>query len=375
LDPRLISVVAPAVAKAAIESGVARRTITDWDEYKINLAKRLGLDNRLTQDIRNKAKTNPKRVVFADAHNYMVLKAVEKCVSEGIAKPILLGRRSIIDQIVKENNLNIGDVPVIEYLANEELDRRMRYASMLFEKRQRKGTTLDEAMQSTLSRETFGLLMVESGDADAFISGFSAKYSDIVRPALQIVGRSKDQEHIAGMFIVNTKKGPYFFADTTVNRDLTPQTLVDICLLTAKQVRKFGIEPHIAIVSFSNFGDVREGSPSRVHQAVEILHKNHPDLIVDGEMQVDFAFNKELRMKKFPFTKLGDKEVNTIIFPNLSSGNIAYKMMNAIGGAEIIGPVLLGMGKPVQILQMESSVSEIINLAAIAVVDAQDNEE
>ena len=231
--------------------------------------------------------------------------------------------------------------------------------------------TVDEAMQKTLSREIFGLLMVESGDADAFISGFSSKYSDIIRPALQVVGRSEGQEHIAGMFIVSTKKGPFFFADTTVNLDLTPQTLVDICLLTAKQVRKFGIEPVIAMASFSNFGDVREGSPERIQQAIKILHEKHPDILVDGEMQIDFALNKELRMKKFPFTKLGDKDVNTIIFPNLSSGNIAYKLMQTIGGAEAMGPILLGMGKPVQVLQMESSVREIINMTAIAVVDAQ----
>lgn len=248
---------------------------------------------------------------------------------------------------------------------------RRRYAQKLFEKRARKGMTYEDALARMLLPNDFGIMMVEMGDADAFLSGFSSKYADVIRPAIQIAGANNPQKHIAGMYIVQTKKGTYFFADTTVNVQPSVQTIVDTTLLVADSVSHFNIDPVIAVVSYSNFGSVKNGSPERAREAVRILHEEHPELMVDGELQMNYALNTELRMKKYPFSKLGDKQVNTVIFPNLSSGNIAYKMMQEIGGAEVIGPLLLGIGKPVHILQMEASVREIVDMAAFAVVDAQ----
>lgn len=371
LDPRLISRVAPAVAKAAIETGVARTFIDDWDKYEERLRKRLGLDNLLIRDIRMKAQQNPKRVVFGEAANYKVLKAVQELIKENIAIPVLLGNKEEIHWLIEENSLEIGQVMVIDPRSKEEEYRRDKFAAYLFEKRQRKGLNYDEAEELMFNPNYFGAMMVETGEADALVSGFSSKYADLIRPAIQICGTNNPQKHIAGMYIIQTKKGTFFFSDTTVNIQPGVQTLVDTTLLTAKAVENFNITPHIALVSYSNFGSIRTGSPSRAHEAVEILHREHPDLIVDGEMQSNFAFNPEMRMSKFPFSKLADKDVNTIIFPNLSSGNIAYKMMQEIGGAEVIGPILLGINKPIHILQMESSVREIVNMASIAVVDAQ----
>lgn len=371
LDPRLITTVAPAVAKAAIDSGVAKHVITDWDEYRKTLMKRMGLYNQLINDVHIKAKSEPKRVVYAEANNYKVLKAAQMVTQEGIAHPILLGNEAEIRKIAADNNLDLPDMPIIDYLSPKEEERRKKYAEKLFQKRQRKGLTHEEAYQKMYDRNYFGVMMVELGDADAMLSGFAQKYSDTIRPALQIVGTNNTLNHIAGMHILMTKKGTFFFADTTVNIQPEARTLVDTTLLTAREVRKFNIEPVIAIVSYSNFGALREGSPQRVQEAIEVLHKDYPELIVDGEMQANFAFNKELRMKKFPFSKLGDREVNTLIFPNLSSGNVSYKIMTEIGGAELIGPVLMGIRKPIQILQQESSVREIVNMTAITVVDAQ----
>ncbi|HYW94039.1 MAG TPA: NADP-dependent malic enzyme [Bacteroidales bacterium] len=371
LDPRLITRVAPAVAKAAIETGVARTFIDDWGKYEERLRKRLGLDNLLIRDIRMKAQQNPKRVVFAEAANYKVLKAVQELIKENMAIPVLLGNKEEIHWLIEENSLEIGQVMVIDPRSKEEEYRRDKFAAYFFEKRQRKGLNYDEAEELMFNPNYFGAMMVETGEADALVSGFSSKYADVIRPAIQICGTNNTQKHIAGMYIVQTKKGTYFFSDTTVNIQPGVQTLVDTTLLTAKAVESFNIIPHIALVSYSNFGSIRTGSPSRAHEAVEILHREHPDLIVDGEMQSNFAFNPEMRMSKFPFSKLADKDVNTIIFPNLSSGNIAYKMMQEIGGAEVIGPILLGINKPIHILQMESSVREIVNIASIAVVDAQ----
>jgi malate dehydrogenase (oxaloacetate-decarboxylating)(NADP+) len=371
LDPRLITCVAPAVAKAAMETGVARKPITDWDAYEASLRKRLGLDNQLIRDIRLKAQQKPKKVVFAEAANYKVLKAAQELVHEGIAIPILIGNKEEINWLIQENHLELGAIPIIDPRTKEEEYRRGKYAAALYEKRKRKGLNHEEALDLMYNPNYFGVMMVEMGEADAFVSGFSSKYADVIRPAIQITGTDNPQKHIAGMYIVQTKKGNYFFADTTVNIQPTAQTLVDTTLLTARAVQRFNIQPRIAMVSFSNFGSVREGSPQRVREAVEILHRDHPELIVDGEMQANFAFNPELRKKKFPFSKLEDKEINTVIFPNLSSGNIAYKMMQEIGEAEVIGPILLGIGKPIHILQLESSVREIVNIASIAVVDAQ----
>ncbi len=370
LDPRLITRIAPAVAKAAIKTGVARTFIDDWDKYEERLRKRLGLDNLLIRDIRIKAQQNPKRVVFGEAANYKVLKAVQELIKENIAIPILLGNKEEIHSLIQENSLDLGEVMVIDPRGNEEEYRRDNFAGIFHERRRRKGLNLDEATDLMFNPNYFGVMMVETGEADAFVSGFSSKYADVIRPAIQICGTNNPQKHIAGMYVVQTKKGTYFFSDTTVNIQPEARTLVDTTLLTAKSVENFNITPHIALVSYSNFGSIRDGSPGRVHEAINILHQEHPELIVDGEMQANFAFNPELRMSKFPFSKLGDKEVNTIIFPNLSAGNIAYKMMQEIGGAEVIGPILLGLGKPIHILQMESSVREIVNMAAIAVIDA-----
>jgi malate dehydrogenase (oxaloacetate-decarboxylating)(NADP+) len=375
LDPRLITRVAPAVAKAAMDSGVARTRIEDFEKYQEILRKRLGLENQLMREIRTKARQNPKRVVFGEAANYKVLKAAQELIHENIAIPVLLGNREEIHWVIDENHLDLGKVEVIDPRSKESEYLRNQFARSLYEKRQRKGLNMEEALDLMYNPNYFGAMMVESGAADAFLSGFSSKYADVIRPAIQVAGANNEQKHIAGMYIVQTKKGPFFFADTTVNIQPETQTLVDTTLLTAKAVENFGIEPHIALLSYSNFGSNRAGSPSRAHEAVKILHEKYPDLIVDGEMQANFAFNPELRNKKFSFTKLQDKEVNTIIFPNLSSGNIAYKMMQEIGGAEVIGPILLGIGKPIHILQLESSVREIVNMATIAVVDAQCLEE
>jgi malate dehydrogenase (oxaloacetate-decarboxylating)(NADP+) len=371
LDPRLIYHVAPAVAKAAIDTGVARASITDWDAYKASLRKRMGLDNQLIREVRAKAKSNPKRLVFSEADNYMMLKAVQTIRHEGIAQPVLLGDKKRILDMIEEFHLDIGDVEIIEQRCPEADDLRKRYAKKPFEKRARKGMTYDDALASMFLPNHFGIMMVEMGDADAFLSGFSSKYADVIRPAIQITGSNNPKNHIAGMYIVQTKKGTYFFADTTVNIQPSGQTIADTTALVADTVRHFNIEPVIAIVSYSNFGSIKGTSPQRARDAVRILHEEHPDLIVDGEMQMNYALNTELRMKKYPFSKMGNRQVNTIIFPNLSSGNIAYKMMQEIGGAEVTGPLLLGIGKPVHILQMEASVREIVDMAAFAVVDAQ----
>ena len=371
LDPRLITRVAPAVAKAAIDSGVARKNITDWDAYKSDLRKRLGLDNQLIRDIRDKAKHNPKRVLFGEATNYKVLKAAQELLHEKIAIPVLLGNKEEIESVIKENHLDLKDVLIIDPRDKSEECRRYQFGELLYKKRQRKGLNKGEAVQLMYNLNYFGVMMVETGEADAYLSGFSSKYADVIRPAIQIAGTNNDKNHIAGIYIVQTKKGSFFFADTTVNIMPSVQTLVDTTVLTARAVEQFGITPRIALLSYSNFGSNKAGSPSRAHEAISILHREYPDLIVDGEMQANFAFNPELRMKVFPFSKLADQNVNTVIFPNLSSGNIAYKMMQEIGNAEVIGPILVGLGKPVHILQLESSVREIVNMATIAVVDAQ----
>jgi len=371
LDPRLITAVAPAVAKAAMDSGVARKEITDWDAYNEELLRRLGLDNRLIRRIINKAQRDPKRVVFAEAENFKVLKAAQTVIHQGIAVPILLGSKQKVGSLIRENNLDLENAVIIDPISDEEHDTRKEFARLFFEERQRKGLTYDEALELMFQRNYFGAMLVETGQADAFLSGFTSKYADTIKPALQIAGTNNPEDRIAGMYILITKKGPLFFADTTVNISPSARTLVDVALLADREVRKFNIVPKIALLSYSNFGAIRNGSPSRVHEAVEILHREHPHLIVDGEIQANFATNKELRMKKFPFSKLKDADVNTFIFPNLSSGNIAYKLMHELAGMEVIGPILLGIGKPIHILHLESSVREIVNMTAISVIDAQ----
>ena len=371
LDPRLITWVAPAVARAAMDSGVARKQITDWEAYKDELRRRLGLDNRLIRSIINKAQQDPKRVVFADAESFKVLKAAQTVIHQGIAQPILLGSKQKVGSLIKENNLDLEQATIIDPISDEQQDTRKEFARLFFEERQRKGLTYDEALELMFQRNYFGSMLVETGQADAFLSGFTSKYADTIRPALQIVGTNNPEDRIAGMYILNTKKGPLFFADTTVNISPSARTLVDVTLLADREVRKFNIQPKIALLSYSNFGAIRDGSPSRVHEAVEILHREYPHIIVDGEIQANFAINKDLRMKKFPFSKLQDADVNTFIFPNLSSGNIAYKLLHELAGMEVIGPILLGIGKPIHILVLESSVREIVNMTAISVIDAQ----
>ncbi|QGY45417.1 NADP-dependent malic enzyme [Maribellus comscasis] len=372
LDPRLIHNVSIAVAKAAMKTGVARNPIKNWTAYKQELSSRMGIDNKLIMAIRNKAKQEPKRVVFAEANNFKVLKAVQFVIREGIARPVLLGNEEKIKALIEENQLQIENVTVIDLFKSVSDDQRHRYAKILYEKRRRKGMTYDEAVEKMYNRDYFGAMMVETGEADAFISGFSRKYSDTIRPALQVIGVKEQFNHIAGMYILITKKGPIFLADTTVNMDPAPQTLVDTTILTAAEVQKFNIIPRIALLSYSNFGAFKgNGSPVRVKEAVKILHEKYPDLIADGEMQANYALNGKLRYKRYPFSKLGDNDANTLIFPNLSSGNICYKILQTMGAAEAIGPVLMGMKKPIHILQRDSSVREIINMVAIAVVDAQ----
>ena len=371
VDPRLITRVAPAVAKAAMETGVARKVITDWKAYEIDLMKRMGLYDKLVDDIRIRAAQNSKTIVFADANNLKVLKAVQVVVHEGIARPVLLGNREEIHRIAADNNIELEDIPVIDIHNEGEEERRKRYAQLLFVKRQRKGMTFEEALEKIHDPNYFGVMMVDTGEADGFLAGFSSRYANTIRPALQVIGTSTIHQHIAGMYIVITKKGPFFFADTTVNINPSAQTLADITLLAANEVKKFNMVPQIALLSYSNFGSNRDQSPNRVREAVDILHREHPDLIVDGELQANYAFNRNLRQEKFPFSKLADMDVNTVIFPDLDSGNIAYKMMQELGGAEVIGPVLTGLQKPIQVMQMASSVREIVNMAAITVIDAQ----
>lgn len=371
IDPRLIYTVAPAVAKAAMESGVAQYNITNWETYENELINRLGLDNKLIRNLANKAKQNPKRVVFTEADHYKILKAAQQVADEGIAKPILLGDVEKIRKLIAENNLDLGDIPIIDPRSKSEEDRRSAFGDLFFKKRQRRGFTLYEARKIMKERNHFGAMMVETGAADAMISGLTRKYSDPIRPALQIIGVQEGASRVAGMYILNTKQGPYFFADTTMNVNPTVQELVDITVLTANSVKQFNITPRIALLSYSNFGSSEGELPNKVRDAIEILHKNYPGMIVDGEMQANFALNNELLKEQFPFSDLVDKKVNTLIFPNLASGNIAYKLIQEMGGAEAIGPVLIGMKKPVHILQLGSSVREIVNMVTIAVIDAQ----
>ncbi|MDP3432693.1 MAG: NADP-dependent malic enzyme [Bacteroidota bacterium] len=375
LDPRLISTVAPAVAKAAMESGVARKPVADWDQYKLELSQRLGLDNQLLHGIVIKAKQNPKKVVFAEGNNLKILRAANQVLHDGIAFPILLGNVGEIRQLIADNQLDLITTPIIDPHSTETEEIRKSFAELIWKKRQRKGITMEEAYELTFNRNYYGIMMVDTGLADAMISGITSHYGDVMSPALKLIGPKPNTKHISSMYVVITKRGPLFFADTTVNLDPDVQTLIEITLLTAEEVRKFNIEPVIAMVSYSNFGSVKSSEHTRtldrVRQTIAFLHQNHPELIVDGEIQMNFALNKEMRSQKFPFTRLENREVNTIIFPNLTSGNIAYKLMQEIGGAEVVGPILMGMKKPIHVVPIECSVREIVNMTTIAVVDAQ----
>ncbi len=371
IDPRLIYTVAPAVAKAAMESGVAQHAITNWEGYEQELINRLGLDNKLIRNITNKAKQNPKRVVFAEADHYKILKAAQQVADEGIAKPILLGDEAKIRKLIADNKLELGDIPIIDTRSASEEERRNTFGDIFFQKRKRRGFTLFEARKIMRERNHFGSMMVETGAADAMISGLTRKYSDPIKPALQIIGVQDGAKRVAGMYIINTKHGPYFFADCTMNVDPTAQEIVDIAVLTANTVKQFNIIPRIALLSYSNFGSAEGEIPNKMREATEILHKDYPGMIVDGEMQANFALNNDLLKEQFPFSDLVDKKVNTLIFPTLAAGNIAYKLIQEMGEAEAIGPILIGMKKPVHILQLGSSVREIVNMVTIAVVDAQ----
>ena len=375
LDPRLITTVAPAVAKAAMDSGVARRPIEDWNEYKLELSQRLGLDNRLFHGIVVKARQNPKKIVFPEGNNLKVLRAANEVLHDGIAIPILLGNDVEINQLIAENHFDLKAATIIDPHSNENTNIRNSFAQLIWEKRQRKGLTFEDAFELTFNRNYYGIMMVETGLADGMISGVTSHYGDVMSPALKLIGPKPNLKHISSMYIVMTKKGPLFFSDTTVNLDPEVQTLVETTLLTTEEVKKFNIEPVIAMVSYSNFGSVKSSehtrSLDRVRKTIEILHQNYPEIVVDGEIQMNFALNKELRSQKFPFSLLDDLDVNTIIFPTLTSGNIAYKMMYEIGGAEVVGPILMGMRKPIHVVPTECSVREIVNMTTIAVVDAQ----
>uniref|UniRef100_UPI0037433091 phosphate acyltransferase n=1 Tax=Labilibaculum antarcticum TaxID=1717717 RepID=UPI0037433091 len=319
----------------------------------------------------DKAKSNPKRVVFAEGNNLNVLKAAQIVLHEGIAKPIILGNPENIKRIVSENELDLNGAEIIDIRSQSEDGKRNHYANVLCEKRGRKGLTHKEAVEKMFDRNYFGAMMVENGDADAFISGYATRYFEALKIASKVIGIEEGMKTLVGMNIIMTKKGPLFFADTTVNAEPTADSLVDTTLSTARALKTFNIEPVMAMVSYSNFGSVRKGSPVKVNQAITKLHNNHPELLVDGEMQLNFALDKKLRDETFGFTKIKGKNVNTIIFPNLSSGNIAYKLMQDLNGYENIGPILLGTAKPFHIIPMGCSVREIINMTAFAVVDAQ----
>lgn len=373
LDLRLITHVAPAVARAAMESGVAKAPIKDWDAYKEELKKRLGLDDKLMRAVSVKAKGNPKRVVFAEADNYKILKAAQIVKDDGIAFPILLGDIEKINALIEEHKLDLSDVKIID--PRKEDDLCAAYGEVLFKKRQRRGITLYEAKKYMRDRNHFGAMMVELGEADALISGLTKNYPNTIRPALQIIGMDESVKKVAGMYLMLTKQGPIFLADTTVNIEPCAEDLVDITNIVAKSVKKFNITPRIAMLSYSNFGSSETKSAINVREAVRILHERCPDLIVDGEMQANFALNANLLKDNFPFSKLAGEPANTLIFPNLEAGNAAYKILQEIGGAEAVGPILIGMKKPVHILQLGSSVREIVNMITIAVVDAQSKEE
>jgi malate dehydrogenase (oxaloacetate-decarboxylating)(NADP+) len=371
VDSRLLSTVAPAVAKAAIASGVAKKEITNWSVYEVELNKRLGLDNQLLRIIANKAKRDPKRLVFAEADNVKILKAASSIYDDGIAYPILLGNEKKINRIADENNIDITDLPIIDPRSDETESQREVYGELFFKKRQRKGFNHYESLKVMKDRNHYGCMMVEMGDADAMISGLTRNYADAIRPAIQIIGTEEGVKKIAGMYLMITKKGPLFLADTTVNFNPTAEELADITMLVAKEVKTLGITPRIAMMSYSNFGSSDGEEAKLVAKATEIVKQRNPQLIIDGEMQGTLAFNKEILKDNYPFSSLVDENVNVLIFSNLTAGNVAYNLLKEVGECEAIGPILLGLKKPVHVLQLGSTVRGIINMAYIAVLDAQ----
>jgi len=371
MDPRLITTVAVAVAKAAMDCGIATHYINDWEEYKQNLSKRLGLDNQLSRVIISKARQNPKKVVFVDAENLTVLKAVQQIKDEGIAIPILLGEEEKIRKIISESGLELDEITIIDPRAPKMINKVQEFADMIFEKRKRKGVNRMEANKIMFYRNYFGAMMVESGEADALISGLTRSYPETLRPALQIIGRQHGVKKVAGMYILLTKKGPLFFSDTTVNVNPTVDEIVEITELTVAGIEQFNIKPRIALVTYSNFGSADGDDAIKMRNATKILQIKHPDWIIEGEMQAHLAFNTELAKENYPFSAFGEEGANTLIFPNLSASNISYNILKETAEMEYIGPILLGLRKPVHVLQLGSTVREIVNMVAIAVVEAQ----
>ncbi len=370
LDPRLLTTVAPAVAKAAMASGVARKPITDWEEYDHKLRDLMGLDNKMIRRLFEMARQNPKRVVFSETNHLNMLKAAETAYAEGICRPVLLGNEEKIANVAKENQINLEGIEIVNLRHDREEERRLRYAEILAKKRKRQGMTFDEASEKMFQRNYFGMMMVETGDADAMISGVFSKYADTISIAKEVIGIRDGLNHIGAMHIVNTKKGVLFLADTLFNRHPDTEALIDIARLANATVKFFAHDPVIAMISYSNFGADSMGSPASVHKVVETLHERYPELVVDGEMQVNYALNRQLRDKKYPFSRLHDKDVNTLVFPNLSSANSAYKLLRETGTKDIIGPIQMGLNKPVHILDVETSVRDIVNMVAVAVIDA-----
>lgn len=368
LDPRLITSISPAVAKAAMDSGVARFEITDWDQYALELERRIGIDNRLMSSIISQARKNPKRVVFAEADHHKIIKAAQILVDEKIAIPILLGNRKKIEALIKEFELEL-DVEIIDPF--EEPEKMEKFGNYLYQKRKRKGLTAYEAKKLMRERNYFGSMLVETGQADALISGLTRDYPSTILPALQVIGVAPGVHKVAGMYIMSNKKGNFFFADTTVNTNPTAEELVEIVGLTARAVKFFDVEPRIAMLSYSNFGSARGEVAVKTAKATKLAKEKFPELTIEGEMQANTALNPQLMQENYPFSELREKGANTLIFPDLTSGNIAYKLLSEMGGAEAIGPILLGMNKPVHILQLGSNIRDIVNMVAIAVVDVQ----
>lgn len=370
MDPRLITKVSAAVAKAAMESGVARKQITDWKAYEASLNHLMGYDNKMIRNFYDLAKADPKRVVFAEATHVNMLKAAAQAKEEGICYPILLGNPDQIRHIAREENISLEGLELLSFRKEEDLPRRERYAHLLAEKRAREGYTYSDAIEKMYDANYFGMMMVEAGDADAFLTGIQSKYSETCKIAKDVIGIQEGYNHFATMHILNTKKGTFYVADTLINRHPSTDTLIDIARLTRNAVKFFSDDPVMAMVSYSCFGADKEGSPLKVHQAVASMQERYPDLAIDGEMQVNFALNRELRDKTYPFTRLNGKNVNTLIFPNLSSANTAYKMLMEMDVCESVGPIQLGLNKPIHFTGNESSVRDIVNLTSVAVIDA-----
>ena len=370
LDPRLLTRVSCAVAKAAIDSGGSRRTITDWEGYANHLREMMGYDNKLLRSFTDMAKANPKRVVFAEANHGNMLKAAAEAKAEGICIPILLGNEERLQKIAAEENISLEGIEIVNLRHDRETERRHRYAKILSEKKAHEGVTYAEACEKMVDRNAFGMMMVATGDADAFVTGVYSRYSEVTKMAEQIIGIRPSYTHFGALNILTCKKGTFFIADTLINRHPSTEVLIDIARLTQDAVKFFAHEPVMAMLSYSNFGSDKQGSPLKVHDAIDYLHKNYPDMMVDGEMQVNFALDKKLRDDMYPFNKLKGKDVNTLIFPNLSSANSAYKLLDTLGISETIGPIQMGLNKPIHFTDVESSTRDILNLTTVAVVDA-----